>query len=84
VYPLASPQPTAKKQSSPDMTLRLKRSSIWWALFVSDNGLRLVGVGTESGVYMVGEPQFERHLSSFGGSISTVGELATSRNPLLI
>jgi len=82
--PLASPQPTAKKQSSPDNTLRLDRSSTWGLLFFSGNGSRLVGVGTESGVYMVGEVQFERQVSSFGDSISTVGELATSRNPLLI
>jgi hypothetical protein len=84
VYLLASPQPTAKKQSSPEMALRLKRSSTWRVLFVSGNGLRSVGVGTESGIYTVGEVQFERQVSSFGDSISTVGELATSRNPLLI
>lgn len=65
------------------MALRLKRSSTWEVLFVSDNGLRLVGVGRESGVYTVGEVQFERQVSTFGDSISTVGELVTSRNPLL-
>ncbi len=66
------------------MALRLKRSSTWEVLFVSDNGLELVGVGTESGIYTVGEAQFEGQASSFGDSISTVGELAPSRNPLLI
>lgn len=63
------------------MALRLKRSSTWE---VSDNGLELVGVGTESGIYTAGEAQFERQVSSFGDSISRVGESATSRNPLLI
>ena len=81
---LESPQPTAKKQNNPDMTLRLKRSLTWRVLFGSDNGFRSVGVGSKSGLYPVGEAQFERHFSSFGDSISTVGDLATSRILLLI
>jgi len=84
LYPLASPQPTAKKQSNPETILRLKRSSTWGVPFGSDNGLRSVGVETEPGVYTVGDAQCERQLSSFGDSISTVGEWTRSRNPLLI
>jgi hypothetical protein len=83
IYRLASPQPTAKKQSSPEKTLRLKCWSTWGSSLGSDGGLRSIDVGTEPGVYTVGEAQSEK-LSFLEDSIWTDRELTTSSDPWLI